>query len=725
MAVIVNPNQDQETRQETGPDGQPLQTIGTAAPSGQGPAGTPMARSQANSLAQQQRTGSGRFTNLQKYLQANKDSGQRIAQTIGQNINQNLQKQQDKAQDYYSKLGQTTEQARQVAEQGKGFQQQLQGIGGQIQQATLTPEQLVDKQLAQQRLNERQQLDMSTIEQFTQSPDFQTFQDIQAGRGIDESLLSLQQQRAYQQALEAQQSAQQSQQQLGSETGRFDLLRQTFGNSARPGYTQGQQRLDQVLLGQGGGLRDVQGAVSTQAKMAQEQARLAGAQAGEVSRLAAQEQGVIGDIQSQASKNEQAYLDMLQSYMNPLNQARQTEFEDLSRALNTYVPNYIEPNKKEKIKGGYVQKEWQPGFTEEQMNRLGLTDPNQGIYNVFRAKEFIDASKQYNDENTANKSALANIIARKGEEATSAEHVAEAQDLARYKALRSMMGGVGEDRLTKTRAETIGDAWASRANTEKEGGLKGRLDRAQEAFDKLDQFTYKGGSGTFGSQSIKELIEGGRVKPTDVFDERGFSIQPGARYADGTAGFYRDQQNLLYKALPKALEKFFQDQNYNRTLGGRRETWLDTKRSADILEKGLTPKIDPTPITQYDPSLGKTPVDNTVRGDLPVDETPAFQPIEQSLPFQINEEIKARRAAINSLINPVAPQPTETNIFDYINPEQAIKDRLNPLKGIETGIDKTKDIIDKGKKIGDKAKDVVKDTGKKIKRGISNPKKWF
>lgn len=530
MAVIVNPMNQPQSEQEKGQNSlNPLQTVGTAAPSGQAPSGSPMANQAANTLAQRQ--GSGRFTNLQKYLQANKQGAQQVSSQIGQNINKNITDKQQKAEQYYTQLGQNIDQANQTAQQGRGFQTQLQNLGSTIQSAQ------------QAGFNERnaQQQNLNAINQFTESPDFQRFQDIQAGRAIDESLLSLQQQRALNQAQQAQRLAQESQQMLGSEGGRFDLLRKTFGGGMRPEYSQGQQRLDQVLLGQGGGLGQVQANVTRQMLSAQEKAKLAADKQQEVNRIRNQEAGLISGINEQAGLNEEAYLKMLGSYVDPLNQQRQAEWNQLNTAIADYKPDAVKAGESAANRG----------LTNEQLARLGVTQ-EMGAFDVL--------------QNLAD----ANAVARQGRQAQGFQDVASQSDVDRYAALSKIMNQRAEDKRL-TQAGNLGEAYTA---AEGDSNLAKRLESAQKVFDER-----------MGNQNFARWYDGNRLNPQtnltsfyqggakanaqDLFNQNQAAINS---WAQGDAS---REQRLATNTVWNDFKNWLDEQNYSRTIGGNRSTAED------------------------------------------------------------------------------------------------------------------------------------------------------
>jgi len=206
MAVIANNNQKGQNALN------PLQTIGTAAPAGQGQQApnTPAQNNQAPAAQQQQ--GSGRFTNLQKYLQANQAGGQRIASNIQDKFNKDAQ----------------------------GVQQGIAGAGTQLQNK-VNP---LNTQLVQGQQQLRQGFqDPNAV--LADQQKLQDFRNLQQGYGQNitnvQNTEAMRQQQLGQQLQQLQGTANLA----GSEQGRFQLLRDKLGGA---NYSQGAQRLDQVLL---------------------------------------------------------------------------------------------------------------------------------------------------------------------------------------------------------------------------------------------------------------------------------------------------------------------------------------------------------------------------------------------------------------------------------------------------------------------------------------------
>lgn len=179
--------------------------------------------------------GSGRVTNVRRYLEANQPFRESTGGLAGA-ISEKASQQTQQAQTGLSKAQE------QFGQQASGIEQQLGEQAGQtIQTAFKDPSKILQQQ--------------DQLQQFQQLRD-QGFQQ-QIGQ-LQPSLSPYEQQ--------AQQLQQQAQS-AGTEAGRFQLLRDAFGS---PSYTKGQQRLDQLFLqaqpGQARGLQSQLGDLATQAQ---------------------------------------------------------------------------------------------------------------------------------------------------------------------------------------------------------------------------------------------------------------------------------------------------------------------------------------------------------------------------------------------------------------------------------------------------------------------------
>lgn len=214
MNVLSGSDQPQQDSQQQGQNqqvtsGQPT-TIGTggqAAPIGSqvGQAPTP----QGNTRKKQ---GSGMFTDIRKYIKANKQGGQQLAGAVTQDVTQ-------QAQDIRN----------QIENQQNKFQQSLAQNQANLQQSQDFAQEAVQKAGSGQ-LSEQ---------------DFQRYQNLISGdaRFDVAQPIDLLRQRSRAQAL------QRLSQRAGRAEGREELLKKTFGERPGQRYTRGQRAVDSLLLG--------------------------------------------------------------------------------------------------------------------------------------------------------------------------------------------------------------------------------------------------------------------------------------------------------------------------------------------------------------------------------------------------------------------------------------------------------------------------------------------
>lgn len=294
MADVYNPDQEEENQ-----PGQVQQvpggSMGAPEPGGSQPgAGQTMAGTGQGGQGQQR--GSGRFTNIQKYLKANQ--GSQIGQDLGQKVQdeaktplsqmgtardelqQNLKTEQDRLGSAGDLFGRINKQF------GQQTPQQSQGQGGMMYAGGQAPgPNNVEGNRgggSQQGLLQSQQTPSALTDQ-----DYASFAQLRQGQAAAPEVGNLGE-------LEAGTSKiGQLAQQAGTEQGRFGLLNQFYG---RPTYNTGQQRLDQLLLQGNAG----------QAKALQSGAQQAGQQtAAQLAALKGMQTQGASDIASQAAARQQ------------------------------------------------------------------------------------------------------------------------------------------------------------------------------------------------------------------------------------------------------------------------------------------------------------------------------------------------------------------------------------------------------------------------------------
>lgn len=280
MATIFNPSQDNDEDKK----------LAAQAP------GVIHAQSGASGLMpntpQGKPTSSGRFTNLQKFVKANQPgSGQGLSGQISKKVES---------------------QARDVQQGVQGAQEQFQ----QRVQQSLQPVQ------SAQQLSEQIKTDASKL----------TDEQMQQALGVrDYKYTGPQGLSNIEQTQSQAQQIQQIGQNLGSESGRFQTLRNLF---AKPTYSTGQQRLDQLLLQTAPGqqqvlsqIRKTAGQVGSELSKAQQTAQQqalgaqqAGLQASEGLKTAVGEAATTGEaaLEEQRQRAMTEYQNMYDKYMTEL-----------------------------------------------------------------------------------------------------------------------------------------------------------------------------------------------------------------------------------------------------------------------------------------------------------------------------------------------------------------------------------------------------------------------
>lgn len=322
-----NPQTNQEEQLGAGASG-----TGNQAPSMSGAAPTSSGNAPTNTRQPQ---GSGRFSNLQKYIGANKsfDTGSHISDKSNQqlsNIRQGIESQRNQV------LGPNG-----IAQ---NIQQKVGTQGEQLQnQAFQDPNAVVNNQ---DQLNEFQKLRIGGY-----SGDVQNLAANANQYNGDVNNLQQQAQNA------------------GTEAGRFNLLQQRFAN---PGYSRGQQRLDQLLLqSTPGSAQSLRSALSSNAQNANS------AQMGL--------QTDIGNTQSTLSKiigDRQTAINNMLKYGSdtgetPESDLNQRGYSDIEADLQNRMKNA--PIDAEKMHQQYETALTNNSLTSDQLQKLGLS----GINNIY------------------------------------------------------------------------------------------------------------------------------------------------------------------------------------------------------------------------------------------------------------------------------------------------------------------------------------------------------
>lgn len=408
---------------------------------------TPATSVNSPSLTPEQKQGSGRFTNLQQYLNANKGAGQKLATGIGSKIEKDVEPAKKDSQEYTSKVAEGIQSARQNLQTGAQGVTQLQGINQNIQAQTGA-----DKY--------GQEADLG-IQSFKENPNYQQFKNIQGGQGVNENALNAYQTSLNQAVQQYGNLTNQALQDLSTEGGRFTQLQKTFGGMGNPNYSRGQQRLDQLFLKQDG-IGDLKRKIGTENQAASQLAKTTAQSAGDVSNVIGSEQSLINDINTQAGQAEQNYIKMLESYIPKVNEIRGQEWDSLDSAL--------------KNKGTTL--------TADQIAKLGVTAPRRA-YNVFDSIQGVD-------------------VATRGQDASTYGDVAKQRDVDLYNILGDI-ANIGDDQRRLTEASKLGDAYTARTD---DGSLTNRLNLAAQNYEqKLDNKVHDPRLVNVSDSSFRDLLE--------------------------------------------------------------------------------------------------------------------------------------------------------------------------------------------------------------------------
>lgn len=458
MANIINFNEDDKNKQSNA--GQPA--------SSQPATIAPVSGGASTQNAQQQGpASSGQFTNIQKYLSANKGAGQQISGGVQQQLNKGIQPLKTQQESQANQFKQSVQNANDVLGKGQQYNQQLQapvasttgimqsqttqntmnpGLGSETASAAMTKQQALNQPVQPVNTFDPNAIvgDVNKLAEFTK---------IRLGQGVDEQALKSQAQQAQNTAANLQQKASDLAQQTATAQGRSGLVNQAF---SRPGYTQGQQRLDSLFLS-GAGPQGVN-AIRNTAKQNVAQAGdiYSQAQAGtkQADDVATQEQNIQKSLQERANALESGYMQNLQNLIPEVNKQR-----DAERAR------------------------WQQNYDILTGNKQGTID--QDVFNQLGLKSGERTYNVLNDPNLTLRQ-IANIS---DYNAATAQDVASQKDVDYYNALAKLSKGglnasgqfTGPD-ASQLQLQGASQMGAAASALTGENSLRNRLNAADQSF---------------------------------------------------------------------------------------------------------------------------------------------------------------------------------------------------------------------------------------------------
>jgi hypothetical protein len=426
--------------------------------------------------------GSGRFTNLQKYVQANQGAGERTAAAVQKGIQKSL--------DPFQK------QAGQVEQAGQ------QGI--QSGQQTIQSGQAVNTQMSAPEFNAQR-----AVEFANQASNVERVGQFRTGQAVDEAALQKQNE-AFQQAninLGGQVNTQGEA--VGSEIGRIGLLKQAFGGQNKPGYSQGQSRLDNLLLQSNGqNIQSLQNQIQNEQSNVRNLQARAAAQGKSIEQVIADESKLAKDITGTTEANIGRFKTDLGGQVAGFNK----DLEAGIKSGNTFIDFYNKAVTDDQFKSKYgiSKKEYQ--FNKPLFEQFGLQSGQQ-TFNVFNNQDL-------------NLGQVADIEARRAQDF---RDVATQQNVAEYDALARLRG------LEKAQYELDKASDINKAGfKQKEGAasLQGRIDKARTEFlDQAKNRLIEGGTGY-----VEGVKGAGYVSLADYLKNPDYYKRAQVQFNDGSGG---------------------------------------------------------------------------------------------------------------------------------------------------------------------------------------------
>jgi len=453
---------------------------------------------QPQSQAPNKAASSGQFTNIQKYLGANKGAGEQIAGSVQSKMNKNLQPGIRQQESEASKVAAGVQAANQTLDRGQGYQQELSapakaaqlpgtvgvtnasGFGADEASGTV-----MNKAQAQQVVpgTPGAQANLSVSQTFNPEAfvndqnKLTDFTKIRLGQGVDEQALKTQAEKSQTLAGASENQAKDLFGRTRSAIGRTGLIGETFN---RPNYTQGQQRLDSLFLTGAGkkGINAIQDTAKTNAVSAADRLMRSGQDVSKVGEVGTREQQLQQGLQSRANELESGYINSLDSLVPELNNMR-----------------------------GAERQKWQNNFDILTGKKQGTID--EDIFNELQLRNNERSFNVLNDPNLT----LRQIADVSDRNAVNYRDVASQSDVDYYNKLAQLSKGTldasgnftgpAEDQLQLTKASDMARAAASKTG---DASLRNKLDTALKSFlDKAKKSTVtgigtdEGSSGMFGS----------------------------------------------------------------------------------------------------------------------------------------------------------------------------------------------------------------------------------
>lgn len=515
MPTVFDPNQQNQDQQNQS---------GEVNLTGSGGQSTPGRTAQFSSGSTPTQKGSGRYTNLQKYLGANQGATDRLYQGIGSRLGKETQEKQQEVDTQASKVREGIQSANQSLQQGQGYLNQL-------GQQDFNAEQFVQ--------------DQNQLDQFSK---FRT------GQAIDQQQLGQQLSQAEQAALASQQQVQQRLGQVGSDAGRFNLLKETFGGRSafKPTYSSGQQRLDQLFLQSGAGNKVGQLQEDLRQNLLKSGQGLENIQTGlggQLKDIGSQASQLASGLQTKTGELESGYVSGLEGQVGDINKQREAERAKYEQFIN-------------QLGGKATGGELDPNLIRE--------------FNLMQNQQLFNVPKNLNT--------FRDVVNVDDRQAQTYKDIVTQQNINRYDALAKLAGiqNLKVNQLGGLIDTTTGQL--SRAASAKTGdaSLQNQIEQAKKSLlDKAASRTEEA-YGRFGPQELHGLVNVGNYlqRGTGDFNKDWANLQAAgpsgqplfnwgqyARARDASDADYKGAAQVSARAAQEQALNWLANQGYFNVLG--------------------------------------------------------------------------------------------------------------------------------------------------------------
>lgn len=398
MAQVKQIDQNQDNNQQNEQQqAQPQTLAGSTQSSSPSPSSGRIASFSSGSQPQ----ASGRFTNLQKYMDANKSAtgnlGARANQTINKGFNQGqteLEKSNQQIAENYGKGRQA------IDTQGSQYKNQLGQIGQNLGSF--------------QSFDNRGQFDQAGQQAQALAQDT-NYQNLSSGSAVDQNALTASQQAALGQAQGLLNTAKTNLGNIQTEQGRDTLFSQVL--QPKQGYSAGQRSFDKLFLG--GALGGIQQNLQGKQTLANELLKGTNLQGTNVNQLISDEAALLGDLSKQNLANQDLFNTKLntQANIDYVNNLRNQRFQNVLSGLQAgNISKDVADQLGLSNANTYINQN-QPGQTGAQAQKNLI-----GTYNILK------------DPTALNK------YITQGANASSFQDIVGQQDFDTYKALQALSG---------------------------------------------------------------------------------------------------------------------------------------------------------------------------------------------------------------------------------------------------------------------------------------------